>query len=135
LKHLLKHLLKRCNRPLLCFSLLALVLLTSACGEAGSTRYPHHPGLPTEGEARDAYFNTPLIVDDQGRALQRGMSDHAIFAQFEGRPAISYRSGRLTCFIYPIADTERWDRYGSPVASEWDLCFRAGKLIEKHRRK
>jgi hypothetical protein len=114
--------------------LVLATLLTSACSTTRSAEYPHHAGRPSEGEARDAYFNTPVIVDEAGRELPIGMRLSAVTARFQGSAAVTYRNHGLACFVYPIAKTERWDKYGSPTASEWDLCFKHGRLEKKIRR-
>jgi hypothetical protein len=112
---------------------LALVGIASGCSGREPPLSNHHPGPPTEGEARDAYFNTPLVVDAAVRELRLGTTESQIVKEFEGEPAITYRRAGRKWVIYPIADTERWDRFGSPVASEWELCFAAGKLASKRR--
>lgn len=111
----------------------ALALVAAAAGCAGTPSIRnHHPGAPTEGEARDAYFNTPLIIDAAVRELPLGTTKRSIYKRFE-RPAIRYERDGLLCVIYPIEQTERWDAFGSPVASEWELCFAHSRLVSKHR--
>jgi hypothetical protein len=109
-----------------------LAAATTGCGAATPSIRSHHPGPPTEGEARDAYFNTPLVIDAVVRELPLGTPQRAIYRRFEV-PAIRYeRNGRL-CGIYPIEKTERWDAFGSPEASEWELCFSRARLVSKRR--
>jgi hypothetical protein len=115
--------------------MVALALVCTAAGCSG--REPpisnHHPGAPSEGEARDAYFNTPVVEDAAVREFGPGTTLRHIVDEFEGAPAIHYRRHGHACVIYPVAGTERWDRYGSPVTSEWELCFANGKLVSKRR--
>jgi hypothetical protein len=115
-----------------------IVALALVCTAAGCTgREPplsnHHPGAPSEGEARDAYFNTPLVEDAAVREFRPGTTLRHIVNEFEGASAVHYPRNGHPCVIYPVADTERWDRFGSPVASEWELCFADGKLVSKRR--
>lgn len=109
-----------------------LVAAAAGCGAATPSIRSHHPGRPTEGEARDAYFNTPLIIDAAVRALPLGTPQRAIFKRFEV-PAIRYERGGRLCGIYPIEQTERWDAFGSPETSEWELCFAHSRLVSKRR--
>jgi hypothetical protein len=90
--------------------------------------------MPTEAETRDAYFNTPVITDDSGRAVKLGIRRAALFRLFEGRAAIAYRRGARECVVYPIIGTQRWDSHGVPVAAEWEFCFdRGNRLVAKRR--
>jgi hypothetical protein len=114
--------------------MLAVSAVLSGCG--GAERNPLPPRrAPSEGETRDAYFNTPVIY--AGMALPGlGSTRRALFARL-GVATISYRPAgapSLECVIYPIGDTERWDRFGSPEADEWQLCLdRRGRLVTKRR--
>ncbi|MGZ4393006.1 MAG: hypothetical protein ACXVRK_12955 [Gaiellaceae bacterium] len=116
-----------------CLIAVGLAVAMTGCSSRSPSVSAHHAGPPTEPEARDAYFNTPLIVDDAARELPLGMTEAAIVAKFEGASAIQYRRGGRRCVIYPIADTERWDAFGSPAASEWEFCFSGARLAAKRR--
>ncbi len=94
------------------------VLLT-ACG------VPNRDVLqtkPDEGLTREAYLDTPLIDDSQGRAIERRTSRSALFEGL-GRSRVVYPRGGLECVLYPVRGTERRDDFGSPVADEWEFCF------------
>ena len=106
-----------------------LLLVLAGCSTASERK-----GMPTEEETRDAYFNTPVITDDSGRAVKLGITRAAVFRLFEGRAAIAYRRGARRCVVYPIIGTQRWDSHGVPVAAEWEFCFgRGDKLVDKRR--
>jgi hypothetical protein len=112
---------------------LALVCTAAGCTGREPPLSNHHPGAPSEGEARDAYFNTPVVEDAAVREFQRGTTLQHIVKEFEGASAVHYRRNGRRCVIYPVAGTERWDSFGSPAASEWELCFTNGRLVSKRR--
>jgi hypothetical protein len=107
---------------------LALVTLLGGCGSAPRA------AKPNEAETRDAYFNTPVITDDSGRAVRLGITRAALFRLFEGRAAIAYSRGARECVVYPILGTQRWDSHGVPVAAEWEFCFRGDNSLVAKRR-
>lgn len=110
----------------------AAVLAAAGCGGTTSG-YTHHRGVPTEIEARDAYFNTPLVSDDAVREMKLGTTYAAVVRLFQGASAVQYTRAGRRCVIYPIIGTEAWDRFGSPIASEWELCFSRDRLAGKRR--
>ena len=106
-----------------------LVLVLAGCATASVPKR-----MPTEAETRDAYFNTPVITDDSGRAVKPGITRAGLSHLFEGRAAIRYRRGARQCVVYPIIGTQRWDAHGVPVAAEWEFCFdRENRLVAKRR--
>lgn len=105
-------------------------VLLSACG------VPNRDVLrtkPDEGLTREAYLDTPLIEDDQGRAIELGTTRGALFKAL-GQSQVVYPRGRLTCVLYPIRGTERRDDFGSPMADEWEFCFDDSDHVRKRRR-
>ncbi len=115
--------------------LAAASAVVAGCG--GGTLPPKPPDRrPTEIETRDAYFNTPLILDGQVEGVELGITRATLFAHF-GVATISYRparSPRDLCVIYPISGTQVWDARGSPEAAEWEFCFNpGGRLVTKRR--
>jgi len=110
-------------------ALVLLVLVLAGCATASVPKR-----MPTEAETRDAYFNTPVITDDSGRAVKLGITRAGLFRLFEGRAAIAYRRGARECVVYPIIGTQRWDAHGVPVAAEWEFCFDGdNRLVAKRR--
>lgn len=106
-----------------------LVLVLAGCATASVPKR-----MPTEAETRDAYFNTPVITDDSGRAVKLGITRAGLFRLFEGRATIAYRRGARECVVYPIIGTQRWDAHGVPVAAEWEFCFDGeNRLVAKRR--
>jgi hypothetical protein len=89
---------------------------------------------PTEEQTRDAYFDTPVIVDDAAKRARPGITRGMLSRLMGGRAAIEYPRGRRRCVVYPINGTQRWDRYGTPEAAEWEFCFNdRGRLVAKRR--
>jgi hypothetical protein len=92
---------------------------------------------PSEVETREAYFGTPVIVAEQGGRVAIGTTRRALTAKL-GTATISYlrRAGRTyhECIIYPINGTQRWDRYGTPEADEWEFCFDRDDRVTTKRR-
>jgi hypothetical protein len=114
--------------------LLVVVVSLTGCAAAREGEPPVPKRQPTEAETRDAYFNTPVITDDSGRAVKLGGTRAGLFRLFEGRAAVAYRRARLACVVYPILGTQRWDAHGVPVAAEWEFCFDDGnRLVAKRR--
>ena len=98
---------------------LAVVVLLTGCG------VPSRDALrtkPDESLTREAYLDTPVIVDDQGREIElRTTRDEVV--RLLGRSRIAYPRLGLSCVLYPISGTERRDEFGSPAADEWEFCF------------
>ena len=120
------------TRSFLTLPLLAFAL--SGCGTAVAT---HRAAKPTEVETREAYLGTPVIVDEQGAGIPIGANRPWIRRKL-GYAAITYRRSIdgvfHDCLVYPINGTQRWDRYGSPVADEWEFCFdRRDRLLTRRR--
>jgi hypothetical protein len=109
------------------------ILLAAGCG--GNLEPPAAPKQPpTEEQTRDAYFDTPVIVDDAGRHAPFGITRARLTELLGGRAAIEYMRGSRLCVVYPINGTQVWDAHGSPVAAEWEFCFgRDGRLQAKRR--
>ncbi|HSL63745.1 MAG TPA: hypothetical protein VK874_03725 [Gaiellaceae bacterium] len=107
---------------------LPLVVLTGCAGRVDATS----PGAtPTELQTREAYLDTPVVTDDQGRAVEPGSTRREVEGRL-GHSRVVYRHAGRTCLLYPIIGTQRRDEFGSPVADEWELCFDAsGRLAAK----
>jgi hypothetical protein len=109
---------------------LSLVLVTGCAGRVDATS-PR--AVPTELHTREAYLDTPVITDDQGRSVEPRLTRREVEARL-GRSRVVFRHAGRTCVLYPIIGTQRRDAFGSPVADEWELCFDAsGRLAEKTR--
>jgi hypothetical protein len=112
----------------------AAALCASGCG---ADLAPTRAARPTEVETREAYLGTPVIVDEQGRRIAIGTTRSEIRDAL-GFAAVTYlrrvRGVYRQCEIYPINGTQRWDRYGSPVADEWEFCFDRGNRLLARRR-
>jgi hypothetical protein len=104
---------------------------------AGCATDASRTARPSEVETREAYFGTPVIVAEQGGRVALGMTRRALTAKL-GTATISYlrRAGRTyrDCIIYPINGTQRWDRYETPEADEWEFCFDRDDRVATKRR-
>jgi hypothetical protein len=110
---------------------LAALALCSGCAsrvDATST-----DTIPSEGHTREAYLDTPVVTDARVRAVPAGATRREVTARL-GRAHVVYPRDGLTCVLYPILGTQRRDRFGSPFADEWELCFdEAGGLAARTR--
>lgn len=114
-------------------TLLVLAAVATLAG-CGAQTVPRFGGRPTEEQTRDAYFDTPVIVAEQGSRIPLGIRRAELFRRLGGRAGISYPSGGRECVVYPIIHTQVWDAFGVPEAAEWEFCFgRSGRLVAKHR--
>lgn len=77
---------------------------------------------PDEMLTREAYLDTPVIADDQGRGIALRMTRDEVFRRL-GPSRVAYPRLSLSCVLYPISGTERRDDFGSPAADEWEFCF------------
>lgn len=105
-------------------------VLLSACGVSNRDVLQTKPD---EGLTREAYLDTPLIDDSQGRAIERRTPRGALFQRL-GRSRVVYPRGELMCVLYPIRGTERRDDFGSPMADEWEFCFDDSDQLLTRRR-
>jgi hypothetical protein len=114
----------------------ALLVMTALLAGCGSRLEP--PPIPkqrpTEGQTRDAYFDTPVIVDEAGKRATLGTTRARLAALMGGRAAIVYSRGARKCVVYPINGTQVWDEFGSPQAAEWEFCFGPEGLLAAKRR-
>jgi hypothetical protein len=122
--------------PERCRRVAALVLMGGLLTGCGSELAP--PPIPkqrpTEEQTRDAYFDTPVIVDEAASRAALGITRAKLTELMGGRAAIGYSRGRRRCVVYPINGTQVWDAFGSPQAAEWEFCFGPdGRLAAKRR--
>lgn len=77
---------------------------------------------PDETLTREAYLDTPVIAEEQGREIALRTPREEVFRRL-GASRIAYPRLGLGCVLYPISGTERRDEFGSPAADEWEFCF------------
>ena len=112
---------------------LSLLLVALASGCAGQVDATSSDTIPNELHTREAYLDTPVVTDDQARAVAPRSTRAEAEARL-GRSHVGYRRGGRACTLYPIIGTQRRDAFGSPFADEWELCFdAAGRLAAKTR--
>jgi hypothetical protein len=111
----------------------ALVFLVSAvmvgCSERNAAE-----GRPTEPQAREAYFDTPLIRGEVARRIPLGITRRELIRELTRAAAIEVVDGNgLRCGVYPLSGTEGRDAYGSPVAAEVWFCFAENGRLQRKR--
>lgn len=91
-------------------------------------------GRPSEPEAREAYFDTPLIRTDVARRIPLGITRSELTRELTRAAAIEVVDGSgLRCGVYPLSGTEGRDAYGSPVTAEVWFCFAQNGRLERKR--
>jgi hypothetical protein len=112
---------------------IAAFALLTVVAAAGCTNYTPSEGRPSEPEAREAYFDTPLIPVAKARGIRLGITRGELTKELILPAAIEVVDGTgLDCRVYPLSGTEARDGYGSPVAAEVWFCFgRDGRLARK----
>ena len=105
----------------------ASLALVTACAGAPSAA----ESMPSELDTRDAYLDTPVITRAGADRVSLGTLRRAVASSL-GVSHVRYRRAGRECTLYPILGSQRRDRFGSPVADEWEFCFDAfGRLAAK----
>ena len=110
-----------------------LVLLL-ASGSVGCSDLTRREGRPSEPEAREAYFDTPLIQSSVARRVPLGITARELTKELTRPAAIEVVDGTGSrCRVYPLSGTEGRDAYGSPVAAEVWFCFGPDDRLRRKR--